>query len=157
MPVTSAQVAKIVVATAMQGVSKRAGIHYTQSASRWSGISRHIKGPSQPPYCDCSSYTTWLIWQARVRCRKTAGTDVVNGANWNYGNTATQITKGIRHRLGVGHWYAGRTLVFYGHPVSHVAVYVGGGRVVSHGQESGPLYLPWNYRSDFNHARAYQI
>jgi hypothetical protein len=154
---TYEQVAKLTVATAMEGVRVRQKIAYTQGGTRWSGIDRHIKGPSQPPAADCSSYTTWLAWQSRIRLRKGAGTDVINGLRWQRGNTATQITKGKRHRLGVNGWIPGRTLVFYGHPVHHVALYVGHGRVVSHGSNPGPLYLPWNYRGDFNHARAYKI
>lgn len=154
---TYQSVAKVTIATAMEGVRRRQSIHYTQSGLRWSGIARRIRGPNQPPYADCSAYTTWLAWQSRLRMRGKPGTDVINNANWNYGNTATQIQNGRRHRRGVSGWYPGRTLVFYGHPVEHVAIYVGGGRVVSHGMEAGPFYLVWNYRSDFNHARAYHI
>src|SRR5262249_27972434 len=48
-------------------------------------------------------------------------------------------------------------LVFYGSglPWEHVAIYVGGGQVVSHGGEAGPLLLPVDYRSDRGDIRSY--
>jgi cell wall-associated NlpC family hydrolase len=48
-------------------------------------------------------------------------------------------------------------LVLYGwgFPYHHVAIYVGGGRVVSHGSESGPLLLYTRYRSDLAMFRRY--
>jgi cell wall-associated NlpC family hydrolase len=144
---------------ALEGVNQRAHIHYTQAAARWQGIARGLRGPAhQPDYADCSAYTTWCFWTARVVLRGRAGTDIVNGTAWKSGYTGTQIQHGRLHHHGVGAWYAGRTLVFYGRPtVEHVALYVGNGKVVSHGTEAGPLYLDWDYRPDFSQARAYTV
>lgn len=150
--------AQAVVNKALEGVTKRAGIHYSQRlALRWVGIDQHmIKG--QPPYADCSAYCSWLMWRARLVVRGSAGLDIVNGEKWQAGYTGTMLNHGHRHRFGPSMWNPGRTLVFYGKPtVEHVAVYVGNGKVVSHGSEAGPLLLPWNYRSDFNQARSYGL
>lgn len=76
--------------------------------------------------------------------------DVVNGANWKAGFTGTQVAHGRRIKGGR---LARGDLVFYANSGStprHVAICVGkrDGRamVVSHGSESGPLYLRWDYR-----------
>jgi cell wall-associated NlpC family hydrolase len=105
---------------------------------------------------NCSAYVTWCVWQARVKHRGKAGVDVMNGANWSSGWTGTLLQHGKRH-TSTRWWKPGRTLVFYGNPVDHVALYVGGGMVVSHGSESGPSYLHYSYRPDFNQARAYNV
>lgn len=147
-----------VVAAAMSGVKKRDTIHYSQGlVLRWTGISKHLTN-SQPPYADCSSYTTWLFWRARTKIRGSAGLDIVNGQGWTEGYTGTQTNHGHRHRFGVRAYKPGRTLCFYGEgaSVTHVAVYVGNGMVVSHGSEAGPLYLPYNYRR-VREARSYGL
>lgn len=122
-------------------------IHYTQGAARWQGINRrlHAAEGQFPAYADCSSFTTWLLWDATRRC---GFGDFVNGCSWNYGYTGTQVQHGRdvpvnRARLLVG------DLVFYGGWAvpSHVAVYVGGGLVVSHGNERAPSLLRWDYRT----------
>ena len=71
-------------------------------------------------------------------------------AAWQAGFTGTQIQHG--RKITAGEMLAG-DLVFYagrGSTPTHVAICVGrkGDRamVVSHGSESGPLYVPWNYR-----------
>ena len=78
----------------------------------------------------------------------------VNGAGWAAGYTGTQAMHGrvvSLDALEVG------DLVFYGRawPYGHVAGYVGGGKVISHGSEGGPYLLPVRYRSDVSHARRY--
>jgi cell wall-associated NlpC family hydrolase len=40
-------------------------------------------------------------------------------------------------------------------PGKHVAVYIGGGYVISHGSEAGPFKLHWNYRPDLMEVRRY--
>jgi cell wall-associated NlpC family hydrolase len=77
-----------------------------------------------------------------------------NGLNYNgWGFTGTQIQHG--KRISVVQLKPG-DLVFYGrHGISHVAIYVGNGRVVSHGSESGPLLLSTYYRSDLQYAISY--
>lgn len=155
-------VPSLVISAALQGVRWNALIHYSQDGNlRWRGIHFHWMAPAtQPDYADCSSYTTWLIWQALARVHGGhAGEDVVNGQGWMEGFTGTQWV----HGWSVG-WSAmvpGSTLVFYGWDINlgapeHVAVYVGHGMVVSHGGEAGPLLLPVFYRPALG-ARRYPI
>jgi cell wall-associated NlpC family hydrolase len=157
--VTIAQVAEHCRRVALAGVRARADIHYTQKwPERWWGIQHACTGKNQPRFADCSAYTTWIFWWCRKYLRGSAGEDIVNGQDWKAGYTGTQLQYGRTHKQGVGAWYPGRTLVFYGKPtVSHVAIYVGDGMVVSHGSESGPNYVRWNYRTDFNRAKAYSV
>ena len=138
------------VNAALLGYRNRAAIHYTQSSARWSGIDngQNAARGEFPRYADCSSFSTWCLWNAlQLLYRKP---DVVNGARWRAGYTGTQVAHGRRvspSRMMLG------DLVFYagsGSTPTHVAIAVGkrDGRmmVVSHGSESGPLYVPWNYR-----------
>lgn len=135
---------------AVLGYHKRANIHYTQGWSRWDGIRYNRKAwrGEYPYHADCSSYTTWALWcglsHFGVR-------DVVNGEHWQDGFTGTQL----RHGRRVSYPFPG-CLVIYG-PGSgkHVAIYTGGGLVVSHGGESGPLLRPWRYRSDVHSIRSF--
>lgn len=137
---------------AMLGYRKRGSIHYTQGVSRWSGIRlkrRSSKG-QYPVWADCSSYVTWCYWDATAQYKIR---DFVNGQNWKAGFTGTQVRYGkrIKKPALVG------DLVFYGGTSltpAHVAIYVGGGKVISHGSEAGPQYLKWNYRS-VNQVRRY--
>lgn len=149
---------------ALACVRKRNDIHYSQDLhKRWSGINQAIHLPDVPPYADCSAFVTWVFWTSRIAIRGSAGPDIVNHADWSRGYTGTMSQFGTRHRFGTKFWKRGRTLVFYGrNGISHVALYVGKNKdgvpmVVSHGQEAGPLLVPWNYRSDFVEARAYRI
>lgn len=125
-------------------------IHYTKDyAKRWSAIHdelRIAKGQCLT-YGDCSSTTTWLLWNALTHVHHHA--DVVNGERWLAGYTGTQFAHGrlVHHdanlRLG--------DLVFYGGSSSvpeHVAMSIGGGKVFSHGGEAGPWILPLDYRPD---------
>jgi cell wall-associated NlpC family hydrolase len=134
------------VRAAMVGFYHRGNVHYTMGGRRWSGIDskRHAKYGQYPFYADCSAFTTWCLWDATaiygIR-------DFVNGAAWRGGFTGTQTHHGVPvssyRKLLTG------DLVFYGGSYwtpSHVAIYVGNGKVVSHGSESGPYLLPWNYR-----------
>jgi cell wall-associated NlpC family hydrolase len=158
MAVETKDVAAYAVRVALQGVKQRAQIHYTQGPDRWWGIHNGSTGLNQPAWADCSSYTTWIFWQARRHMRGAPGDDVVNGQDWKSGYTGTHLEHGHIHEGGVDHWHAGRTLVFYGKPtVGHVALYVGDGMVVSHGSESGPVYVRWDYRNDWNRSIAYPL
>jgi hypothetical protein len=129
-----------IVATAMLAYSKRYLIHYTQSGLRMWGIRNRVHPPSVPPWEDCSSISTWYYWLANA--------PDPNGLGYpGYGYTGTQINHGRRVSLAQA---KPGDLVFYGwsHGIpTHVAVYVGGGRVVSHGSEIGPLLLSATYRS----------
>lgn len=125
-----------VVASAFVGYKNRDSIRYTQTGQRMQGVRDHITPPRFPAYEDCSSFATWCYWAA-------GGPDP-NGLNYNgQGYTGTQIAHGVEcpsPRPG--------DLVFYGPShslINHVAVYVGNGNVVSHGQESGPSLYPMDY------------
>ena len=134
----------------MLGYRNRGRVHYTQGSARWSGIKgkRSSAQGEFPFYADCSAFCTWALWNALyLTFRKP---DRVNGAAWKAGFTGTQIQHG--RKITAGEMLAG-DLVFYagrGSTPTHVAICVGrkGDRamVVSHGSESGPLYVPWNYR-----------
>lgn len=128
-----------VVAAAMFGYENRASIHYTESSWRMYGVRNHIKPPGIPRYEDCSSFATW--------CYYVAGLPDPNGYGYDgLGYTGTLTHHGtsialINAKPG--------DLVFYGGSFgipSHVAIYVGNNRVVSHGGESGPDLLPVTYR-----------
>ena len=80
------------------------------------------------------------------RARRAKGPDIVNGANWAAGFTGTQTSHGKRVSPAS---IRGGDLAFYADKngkIGHVAIYVGDGKVVSHGQSSGPSLVPLNYR-----------
>ena len=144
---------QLAVAAARLGVRNEAAIHYTQGPRRWDGIDRGLRAYKGqfPSYADCSSFTTWCLWQGlgHYHCP-----DYVNGANWSAGYTGTQKTHGkpVKYRVN---WRSG-DLVHYGAGTGrHVAIYIGRGQVISHGSEGGPMVLPWNYRSDYAETRRY--
>ncbi len=125
-----------VVAAAYGGYSNRDSIHYTQDGRRMEGVRKQIRPPRFPNWEDCSSFATWCYWAA--------GAPDPNGLGYNgSGFTGTQVEHGrvtANPRPG--------DLVFYGGTSAvpgHVAVYVGNGRVISHGQESGPMLYPIDY------------
>lgn len=138
--------------------ANRGAIHYTWSSRRWDGI-RLRKSATRntfPYYADCSSLATWLLWDGMARPYGVR--DLVNGAYWRYGYTGSMYRRGkgvdkpSNRKIG--------DLVFYGRQgggdiPSHVAIYIGGGRVLSHGSEAGPLILPVDYRRDRRMTRRY--
>lgn len=134
------QVVHDVVAAGMLGYEERAYIHYTQGPDRMKDFA---PPPNVPNDTDCSAFDTW--------CYKSGGAPDPNGFGYNgYGFTGTMLEHGTQIATPVV-----GCLVFYGHPVSHVALYIGNGRVISHGSEAGPLLLDVHYRSDFNQYRRY--
>lgn len=122
---------------AVFGYNKRAYIHYTQSSLRMYGVKHHLKPPSIPIYEDCSSFATW--------CYYVAGLADPNGYGYNgFGYTGTLALHGWRtYTPKVG------DLALYGSgfPYSHVTIYIGNGRCISHGNEYGPLLLNVYYRT----------
>jgi cell wall-associated NlpC family hydrolase len=139
------------VEAALLGYRKRERVHYTQGAARWSGIKgkRSSAQGEFPFHADCSAYVTWCLWNALYLMYRKP--DVVNGAGWRGGFTGTQVEHGRRIRASAA--MLPGDLVFYanrGFTPTHVAICVGrkAGRpmVVSHGSESGPLFLPFDYR-----------
>jgi cell wall-associated NlpC family hydrolase len=127
-----------VVDTALYGSQHAGSIHYTESGLRMYGIRNHVKPPGIPRYEDCSSFATWCYW--------VAGAPDPNGLGYNgQGYTGTLAAHG--RRVSASQARPG-DLVFYGggFPYGHVAVYIGGGKVVSHGSERGPIVCSINYR-----------
>jgi hypothetical protein len=144
-----------IVNTALYEVKRAGYIHYSQGTRRMEMITHRMRppaaGPDQQFYTDCSAFDTWLRWLY--------GCPDPNGLGYNgYGFTGTMIQHGTVVSFNE---LQPCDLVFYGHPVSHVAmvVYRRDGRVwiVSHGSEDGPYLLPMLYRADINHCRRYQL
>lgn len=141
------------VRAAVLGYRHRGSVHYTQRSARWQGIreSDHAAEGDYPNNADCSAYVTWCYWDA-TRLYKLG--DFVNGAGWRAGFTGTMVRHGVQvsyNKLITG------DAIFYGGTWSrphHVAIYIGRGLVISHGSESGPLLLKWNYRH-VNHCRRF--
>lgn len=136
------------VQAAMLGYAHRGAIHYTQGGHRWDGIAnrRNARAGQYPYYADCSSFVTWCLWNALYLGFGVG--DVVNGCGWNAGYTGTLLSHGQPLR------YASNALpgdaVIYGNgwPGHHAAIVVRSGgapMVVSHGGESGPSYLRYDY------------
>eukprot|EP00762_Andalucia_godoyi_P007866 ANDGO_01285.mRNA.1 hypothetical protein len=135
-----------VYTAAMALYNQRGSEIYTEGSQRWSGITDRVYPPSAPKYSDCSSAATWAYWTVYGK-----GPDFLNGENWSAGYTGTLMQHGRSVSLGsaqVG------DLVMYGNPVSHTAIYIGGGRVISHGED--PVCdCPIDYRSDRSDIRSY--
>jgi peptidoglycan hydrolase-like protein with peptidoglycan-binding domain len=134
-----------VVATAFVGYNNKDALHYTQDARRMEGVRQGVRPPRHPAWEDCSSFATWCYWAA--------GAPDPNGLEYNgFGYTGTQV----QHGKATNDPRPG-DLVFYGGGAvpSHVAVYVGNGKVVSHGSEPGPYLLTIDYRTDRSQVRSY--
>lgn len=144
-PKTSLTNRQLLVKYARNYYDHRYSTSYTQSGRRWDGIDRNIRYPRVPAYSDCSSFVTWCYWQVYGN-----GPDFLNGQRWQAGYTGTLTNHG--HWINLASLKPG-DLVFYGSPVNHVAMYAGGGRVVSHGHDPVGIYSVY-YRPP-NHARAY--
>lgn len=144
---------KRIVAAAYTCLHNSSVMAYSQRADRWSGIDNHLRSykGQVPRTSDCSSSSTWMIWDAVQRYWPLP--DFVNGEGWKAGYTGTMQDHG---RRVTGRKLPG-DLVFYGDQgggvAEHVAVYVGKGLVVSHGSPGAHL-LPWDYRS-VNEVRRY--
>lgn len=140
---------------ALLGWRNRGNVHYDQGQHRFDGIAKHrdaSKG-QYPAVADCSAYATWCLWNGLYLPFEKP--DVVNALFWRYGNTGSMIRQG-RSIKWTGHMRKG-DVVFYayqGTTPTHCAIMVGRDpnhskgkpMVVSHGSESGPLYLPYDYR-----------
>ena len=121
-------------------------IHYTQNTNphhgpvRMEGVLQKIRPPGFPKHEDCSSFVTW--------CYFAAGAPDPNGNGYNgSGFTGDEVRHGREVRTP-----RPGDLVFYGHShsdITHVTLYIGNGRIVSHGQESGPTI----YKIDYNRGK----
>lgn len=130
---------------------------YTQGRARWEGINKRltISSGQFPKYCDCSSTAQWMLWDAMARPYGVR--DLVSNSNWRSGYTGSQYRNGkaVVHdkNMKIG------DLVFYGDQgggiPKHVAVYIGSGKVFSHGSMGGPYILNIDYRNDRRMTRRY--
>ena len=146
------QAVDLTLQAAVLGLHHASEIHYTEGELRWQGIDRgRVASQGEyPMWADCSAYATWCLWNGlHVHL---GHTDIVNGQHWRAGYTGTLL----EHGEHVSSLLPG-DLVIYGNgfPGKHVALYTGGGLVVSHGSEAGPLLLPVHYRSDAMEYRRY--
>lgn len=144
----------LAVEAALLTIRNAPAIHYTQGPLRWQGIDHELKAyrGQFPTYADCSAMGTWWLWQGldHYGCR-----DTVNGANWRYGFTGTMLTHGksVAHQAN---WLRGDLFIYGdGGDGEHVAMYLGGGFVASHGSEPGPFKLAHDYRGDLMAVRRY--
>lgn len=143
------------VQAAFLGLHHAAALHYTEGASRWQGIARDLKAwrGQYPTEADCSAFATWCLWNGldhfHVR-------DTVNGLGWRGGYTGTMVRHG-KQVLRESNVLRG-DLALYGNPFGssgHVAVCIGGGKVISFGSEAGPFLLSMHYRPDLHQVRRY--
>lgn len=153
----AAHARRVIIKDVKNMMAHKGEVHYSQGFNRWQGITQknsHLNN-TFPHQCDCSSTTTWMLWDALAR---TYGVrDLVNGTDWRAGYTGTQYNHGkqVKHdsNLKIG------DLIFYGDQgggvPEHVAIYIGGGMVFSHGGEAGPFILHLDYRPDRRQSRRY--
>lgn len=114
--------------------------YYNRNKIEWVSDSRRAQDlappPNVPANSDCSAFATW--------CYKSAGAPDPSGFGYRQiGSTYSQIGRGSRV-ASKGQLKAG-DLVFYSNP-AHVAIYVGQGKVVSHGSDPGPRLEEVGYR-----------
>lgn len=143
------RITRLGLQAAYLGLHNAPAIHYSQSPDRWAGIDHHLRSfrGQFPRTADCSSFATWVLWDA-TRGYRAADHDFVNATGWESGHTGTLVQHG--RKVPLSHLRP-LDLVFYGNEgwrPGHVAVYVGHGKVISHGSEQGPFLLPVRYRSD---------
>jgi hypothetical protein len=145
----AAEARRVIVAGARLLIAHAGEVHYTQDAfQRWEGIRRELRvGAGQfPKHGDCSSTHSWLLWNALTHVG--VEHDLVNGLAWRAGYTGTIATHGkqvhnVRNaKVGDAVLYGARW------PFEHVATYLGGGIVFSHGSDAGPFLLRIDYRPD---------
>lgn len=130
-------------AAAYTAFNHRHSITYTEGTARWSGIDRKRRAYRRqfPYFADCSAFYTWCIWDAT----RAEGTwDFVNGYGWRAGYTGTMTQHGVDVNRGE---LLMADAVFYGRSwsvPSHVAIYIGHGKVISHGMQGDPRVYPMN-------------
>ena len=147
-----AAVRQAIVAAGFFWYEHRGSIAYSQYRPFQVG-----KPPWVPNRWDCSAFVT--------NCHYAGGAPDPNGRGYDHqGYTGTLIDHGAAvpsvDQLDPG------DLIFYGHSrpapgfpggsPTHVALYVGNGKVLSHGHY--PMsYYAWNYRKDVNQFRHYKV
>jgi len=137
-----------IVAAAMWAVNSKQFIKYSQSPSRWSGITSRVCPYSKvPPITDCSAFVTWLFWSAFGN-----GNDFLNGQRWTAGYTGTMGSHGTP--VSLANARPGDVVLYGSSPYNHATLYVGNNQVVSFGADGPAKLLPINYRGDY-HVRSY--
>jgi cell wall-associated NlpC family hydrolase len=124
----------------------------SESELRWQGIDRRrVASRGQfPVWTDCSSFLGWCYWNGLYL--RGHHSDIINGERWLGGYTGTML----EHGRGVSEPIPGDAIIYgNGGTGEHAALYTGGGLVVSHGGDPGPLLLPWRYRPDVMSIRRY--
>lgn len=118
---------------------------------RFEGIDYKKVPPEYPETGDCSSTVTYTYW--------VVGAPDPNGLGYDgTGYTGTLVQHGERVESP-----AGNDLVFYSDGsrgkgvATHVALYMGDGKVFSHGQAGPPEKLDMTYRSDMLEVRRYPL
>jgi hypothetical protein len=142
-----------VVRAAMLGFKHRDEVHYTMGPRRWDGITNRCRSHlgRYPKWADCSSYVTWVLWDALGG--PSAGPDVVNGQSWRGGYTGTMKDHGRRVTLEQA--MPGDLVLYGGGTGSHVTIVVGKNKVISHGSEGAPFLTKPDYRDDLAEVRRY--
>lgn len=133
---------------AVLSIRNAPSIHYTQGGQRWQGIDRGLRAYKGqfPTQGDCSAMATWWLWQG---LHHYGAKDTVNGQNFRGGYTGTMVFGPAKHVQHRSSWQRGDLLIYgNGGTGEHVAMYLGSGKVASHGSEAGPFKLDWNYRPD---------
>lgn len=141
---------ELIIKSARIMVINKDKIRYSQKSDRWVGIQKRmtITLGQYPRTCDCSSTAQWMLWDAMARPYDVR--DLVSHSGWSQGYTGSQYKNG----KPVIHDYSLKIgdLIFYGDQgggvPEHVAVYIGGGKVFSHGSMGGPYILNIDYRTD---------
>jgi NlpC/P60 family len=135
----------LAIQAASLALRNAASIQYTMGPKRWDGINRNRKAwrGEFASFQDCSSFATWCLWHGLAHF---GIPDIVNGQQWRAGFTGTMFNHG--QRVARDDALRG-DLLFYADPqrrINHVTIYIGGGMVISHGSEPGPLKLRMDYR-----------
>jgi cell wall-associated NlpC family hydrolase len=138
-----------IIAGAMLLYNNRVRVHYTMSGKRMQGVRERLRPPKYPEWEDCSSSYTWCFWQA--------GAPDPNGRGYDgFGYTGTLAQNG--RRITLDQAQPGDAVLYgSGPPYQHVAMYLGKGKVWSHGSENGPYILPIDYRGDRREIRTYPM
>lgn len=153
-PIEKIKARDLAMQAAALGLHNSAQVHYTQGPQRWEGIAGQAKAwrGQYPKHADCSAFVTWCLWNGLDHFH--VG-DVVNGEEWRAGYTGTLLDNGVSV-VHAGNFQRGDVVLYgAGAPGEHTALYVGGGKVISHGSEAGPFLLDMHYRPDFLDLRRY--
>lgn len=147
----------LIIMQAHMMIAHKSEITYSQEANRNVGIREKltITRGEFPKTCDCSSTAYWMVWDAIARPYGVR--DLVAHNHWVTCYTGSQYKNGkaVIHdkNLKIGDF------IFYGDQgggvPKHVAVYVGSGKVFSHGSSGGPYILDLDYRKDRRMSRRY--